>query len=933
MIRFIKRGYWFILFVSTWTAFFQGAIVIHGDSTVQGESFVQPLSVFAHDRIEDFFYVGTGVPGAQSYALAYLPRGAEEFVALAPENAHINGFADKNPLYDMQILHLVLLGENYRPVVVPDGQFKNRAFFVDSFTNAEKVEMLATEPLVTPAGEETKSIVGLAANNNDRGGFVFAAITNKDDDSFGSLDSGIALLAAHFVDVGEGDQKSSRFVFNQLSRATDFNNTIDQLKIGGNVIFTSPAVDMHWDNYLSRLYIAVQLKSGNAGSDGIKALVVGRMVNNQLVFESIAPDAVFSGTNKIVGAIGSQVEVSLHKVRTMLTSTSLNYVIVLGGNGDAASTKRSVFALPLVSDTSNQSAHGTLAKKDSVPQDVYGQEYPYRFISRGFKTAATVPADAVTSDDGAAKVGGGPLQEGDIQDIFVMDDAVFVSVLQADAGFRPGVFYSRAIFDSLGRVISWTAWQRASGAVNDPIFGASLEHASANFLYLTGSDPSDPNSIKTVKRTDWGGGDDQGLAFLNKSLAAVFPRERGGITGLFDMQLSTTALDNISLLIATGCQTVALAQTSTSNGGIEPIVGDIFETNKIEFLNGTIDQDLPDSIDPRLVIISGGDLSKIGFIRAAQIAAADQKAWLFVGGDCGLAVLRRETDGIGWNASPGLGSGFDGLKAGTSFKIIGDYRNVRKLLYDDDYLYVLTDRKLDRIDLANSDFSTGDLSVVTVADPQVIPGLDSTTPLFDVIVSEKFALLATGAGLFRIQNGKDVAMVESGGDWQQVVVADWCGPITQLVAISTTVKPQDVARYQGGNVYALAAYVGKNRAQVNRFAIAPVEGSVVDNNTVKPFPDIFVKNTISYFVSFGLFRDWIATDGAIFFHEINRFLCDNPIVQVLWAHARSGVRFLADKNPALPIILENTCYLWPLLRNSATGSWLLAGNNELYINE
>jgi len=934
MIKYAGKLRGLLISIVFLCAHVQGSIIIKGNSSNQLESFEQPLSVFALDRIEDFFYIGIGQVGAESYALSYLPRGSNEFVAIAPKIVRVNGIADQeNPLHDASMLHLALLGENYHPVVVPDGQFKNRAFFVDSFNDPEKVEILATDSLMTPTGQIAKSIVGLAANNTDRGGFVFAAITNNNDDPFGSVDSGIALLAAHFVTTGQGDQQKSRFLFNQLSLATNFNNTIEPIKIGSDVIFADSSIDMYWDNNLKCLYSAVQLQAGPNANDGAKALVLGKMVNNAIVLQTIAPDQLFDGEDKIVGTQGADSEVSLHKVRTMLTSTALNYVIVLGGNGNSEDTKRSVFALPLVNDTSNQSIHGTLAKKDAIPEDTYGKGAPYRFLGRGFKDPAINSSDAFINTDVASQVGSGMLPFGDIQDMFVMEDAVFVSVLEAEGGFSPGIFYSRAIFDQYGRIISWTNWQRASGSVNDPIFGSSLERASANFLYLTGADPTDLSSIKTVKRTEWGGGNENGLLPLNKSLEDFFPAERGGFTGLFDVPLGATGLNNISLLLATGCQTVALAQTSTSNGGIQPIIGDIFETNKIEFSDGIIDQDLPGSVDPRLVVVSGGDLSSIGFIRAAEIAATGSGAWLFVGGDGGLAVLRRESDGIGWDNPPGLGSGFDELKENTLFKRIGDYTNVCKLIYDNDYLYVLTDKNLDRIDLENSNFITGDLVVTTVAHSQSITGMNRNTPLLDVIVSDKFALLATGAGLFRIQNEKDISLINGGDDWQQVAVPDWCGPVTQLFAVSTTGKSQDVARYEGGNIYALAAYIGKNRSQVNRFAIASVEGSVVDDNTVKPFPDVFVKDSISYFVSFGVFRDWIVSDGSIFFHEINRFLCDNPLIQVLWSKARSGVRFLADKNAALPIIFENTCYLWPLLRNSATGSWLLAGNNELYINE
>jgi len=904
------------------------ADVIQADSQTAGQTFIQPLSVFAAHPSGDYFFVGSRTAGAKEWTLAYLQVGAPKFVGFAPESAKVNGIASENPVYNVPILHMALLGENYRPVVVPDGQFKKHLFFIDNFSNEEKVEILATGELITPEGLPTSGILNIAANNRDRGGYVFAAVKNNVGSPFGDAGSGVAVSAAHFVEKGEGAQKISHFLLEQIGVSL-FNKTLPIIAINNDVTFLADAVDMHWDNTLSRLYIAIQAKAAAGATDGVKSLVVGKMQNNAFVLQTIAPNAIFDGSNKIVGATGVNEEVSLHKVRAMHTSTFLQYVIVHGGNGDPASTKRYVFALPLVNDPQNTETHGTLANKNALPENSFGSEQPQYLLNRGFKTAATVPSDAVTFADSLAQVGvDGTLLSGDIDDVFVQGDAVFAVVSTADAGNLPGIFSSRALFDRYGRIASWTEWRRVSGSVQDKIFGASLEPISANILYLTGQDAT---SLYTVKRTGWGHGDNDGLGPLVQVLGETFPRDRGGIYGLFDNPLETPGLDDISLLVATGCQTVAMIQTSVTNGSFVPTVGDAFINNKLAFTNGAVSQTPPAST--RVITITGGALDQIGFIKAAEVATGLNKAWLFVGGDGGLAVLVR-ADGSGWNDPPGLGSGFAGLLQNTAFKIVGSYQHVKKLIYNENFLYVLTESKLDRIDLVNSNFATGSLVSTTIAESGKTPGMGEGATLFDLVVSEKLGLLATSTGLFRISNDYDISTVSGTGNWTQVSVPEsWCGPVKQLYAISETGRVQDTASSQGGMVYALVSFAGKNRSQVNRFAIQPVEISDITNDTVKPLPDQFIENIESYFVSFGDFRDWIVSDGAIFFHEINRHLCDKPVVYLLWARARSGMRALADKNSPVPLALHETCFLLPLLRNSATGAWLLAGNDNLRINE
>src|SRR5262249_13689079 len=132
-------------------------------------------------------------------------------------------------------------------------------------------------------------------------------------------------------------------------QAAPFDRDQEVLKIGNALTSLGQIIDIHYDQYLNRFYIAVQLQTGGSPTDGGKAIVVGTMNNNRLTLNNIAPDSAFDANqNKIIGTMGANEQVSIHKVRSMRASTNVPYLVVVGGNGSPAVTKRTVYALPLV---------------------------------------------------------------------------------------------------------------------------------------------------------------------------------------------------------------------------------------------------------------------------------------------------------------------------------------------------------------------------------------------------------------------------------------------------------------------------------------------------------------------------------------------------------------------------------------------------------
>ncbi len=891
------------------------------------------------------FYEGSNQVITESssapFALSRVVRGAKSFAPLTPETITLNGNLNTpNPLFGAPIIALGMLeteeGFSMRdmPVVV-GGTREATVYLFENLNKVANILVQSSGDVHDAQGNVSNGIVDLTTNYIAH---IFAAV-KPNGGQFGQPNSGIALLIRGIVDIPQtnSDEPTKMRIFNELNantgsvvqpRALLLDPTSPAIAINNPLsTIVENQVAMHWDAPLNRLFIGLQTTSNSGVTDGTRAVVAVKFIENgAIALETIAPDAVFvaGNTTSVIGAIGADQQVSVHALSSMYTSTALNYLIVVGGYGDPASTQQLVSALPLVN---SGDATGMIAQKNAQPVDIFKNAPVPRLINRTISDAATTADEMPQSTDVAVQVGGGPLHAGPIVDIIVRDDTVYAFVGED----TPGVYSSQALFDTVGKISSWTIWQRAAGTTAN-IFGAALNPFEGNFILASGTTA---DTVNTITATTWSDGSPEGLQPLTTILDSALPLTDGGVQGMQAFPQLTLGLNNITVLGAGGIGNILLAQTGTidANGIAIPTIGTEFN-DTITFDNGTITAD----VDAKTVIISGGALTTVGPITALEIGVnaitGSANGWLFVGGSNGLAILSQE-NGNGWNPFTELSNNFTGLVSGMSFKTIGDYQFVKKLIYEGDllnynFLYVITHNKIDRINLNTSDFAANTVDVTTIATIGD-DGVSTRGGFLDGIFSQALGIIATTGSMLRIGNDKDVRTITSEQDaqWTPVTIPENGGAPTALYTVTSSNRPQDITRNVGGYFYVLTATAGLDQSRINRFAVQPLAPTdVMSATTVQAFNDIFVKNIPSFLLSFGHFRSNLATDGGLYFATRNQNNALAPIVMVTPASpvARVGVPNVGDRSIPVKINFNSGSEINYFSRSVASGSWIAAGN-------
>lgn len=924
------------------------AELIKGDEYAGDATFSSPVNKIVRDRVNGILFIGAESSGASVFALSGLPENDKQAHPLAPQTIALNNQdAQNNPLYNQGITFLDIMEttDGRRSPIMVGANDLTRAYLLREYTVFDRMSLYGTDPLLDANNAVTNQIVGIMGYRGGGNSAAIAAVTPNGSSNFGATGSAFNVLTyeqkSENISATDTQPATTKTIyeFGQYSYHppvpqgaspiavrifAPFDYSSSAVAIGSNVVSIANNPAMQWSGVLQRGYVGLTVVGGAGASDGARSILIADVNPVSITLRPFAPASAFDNAgDQIIGGLGSSLPLSVQFFSSMETSTGLTYLIVQGGNGTPETTNNTVYALPVVRACNRYGAivdptiHGVLASKNSPVYTFFNGGQPSRFLFRRFVEPATTPADTPRASDPAVQVGGGAILDGAIQSMSVVFDAVIVSVSEAAGYYEPcktGMFISRSLFDDAGKIKAWTPWQRIGG-VAEPVFRTILSTDTANITYFTGNDAQ---SINSIYRTSWGFGSANGLSEYAAQINSLYPAVHGGVQGLVDVPFNTPGLNNISMIITSSFGSVTLTEVGSAQGNQQcPHTGG-YANNATIFQNGTISE--PIANDALMLTIQGGVLNDVGPITSSAIGVntVTQQGYLFVGGSHGLAVLTKP-DGSGWSTASGLGPNFSGLTVGMAFQTLGNYTFVRNLIVDGNFLYVISAKRVDRIDLSSSTFAA-----TTIASQESLV-FDKNDTILDGIMSGKFGLLATSKGMFRTSNGNDVSAITTDNNkyWTLVPVPAGIVPPQQFLVSSTTGNPTDVARDNGGMIQLLSAYLGSNRARINRFAIKDVSTTPIDDTTMLPIPDEEIEGILSSFLTFNGYRTTFNSDGALLLHAYGRRLLVSPYVKT--RGFKNGVE--------APLDDANGTLLGQVIRSSTSGSWLVAGDFGVRINE
>lgn len=811
------------------------------------------------------------------------------FISITPEKVTLNGIEDSlNPLYDKSVMHLssiitppTLTQYDTQRMLVVTHANPGSLVMIDTTNNQDGHMVRSIDPINDACGEKTSGILALeGCSGGSNGAF---AVVKPCKGTFPEKGSGIAVVSFgseevevekdkiktkktewHFSQVDLGNNKdASAFPLDLNTKAAAITHQLTSM---------SDKVALHWNGEFGRIFIGLNLVAGQEKEDGACALLVGKIVTaiytaddekktpytrRYLELEPFIPhQTVVDSSSAIVAARGAKAHVAVHSITTFKTTTGMHYTALVGGCGTDAETRKTVYALPL--HVGNDGL-GTLAPQNQAPITLFTEQTEPLFRSRYLDRKATSVETVSQSHHAAACVGNGPLDAGPIEKLIPAKDAIFAIVKGSNAT-HAGIYHSQALLDVHGCIKAWTNWQRVHQPLEDKcMLTAFYNQVGGFFTFVTGDNE---HEINEIVYTGWGIGNKTGLKPLVSFLRETYTKNNGGVRSCADVPVGMiNHYQSFMLVAGHKMLTIALMSERDEQGTIRYTKGDQFK-DVITLHDKTVDY----QSNAKIVHYKEGSLAQLGTIEAITAAATPDATWLFAGGTGGLAVY---TDQHGNGFDPEKNLIFDTAYCNKQFVPVGSYAFVKRLFYDDGYLYVLTDVQLDRIDLTASTFGPkGIQKTITLATCSMLNNTSANTGVFtDIIVSDKLAILATSFGVYRIGNNCAIQHAQTPEDvhWQKIDIGNE-DPVVHLSTFSITGNPADVARYGGGNLHVIQGYTGKNRATIKRFTVEDISRNAIDNDTVAFIPDVQIEHAPTMFRRIGSFTPCCATDGALWLY-------------------------------------------------------------------
>lgn len=808
----------------------------------------------------------------KEYSLSKISLHDYKISSCASELVTLDGVYDKpNPLYNAAISYIVCASSTYAAVYNP----ANKSMLYGTNYFGADGDLISAQ-IKDMNGESVRSIVNLATNGQ---GLIFAAIQNAGTDQYG-----IATLSySEKTEKKEITDEEFKKLEKEAIEAKDDVKKIQRLKKGleigqdgkpcrtvttrallqDQVAFGLPAyvkevTALSWHPGVGCLYVGasyiVPIEKQRCG------ILIGRLQkDNSMTFERIDNLDLFRN--------GSIDEI----VPFTTTTGSLDYILIKNSAAPAHIYSLGVCNQRLLDLRETFTGLGAIADVTQKPQDIY-ESQRNRFLGRQFAKPFEPNKDAslcITHN-----VGCGYLHAGSIRQLSAVGDVVFATVTQPVHGHSGGVYQSQALYDCQGRISGWTLWQKA--LEHEGVDFALLNNAKSSMM-IFGQDNESEKGTRTVQVNKWPEVATDEIAQLIESAQKEFVENKLEIKKIIDFSILTPGVPYKNLTVLISSSKLLIVQ-------MPDFASTAFEQNSLQ---------------------------AVGTLTCAQVGISDKYGWLFIGGTHGLAKMV-DVDGNGWDMPQGL-QHVDRLQ-GMYAQPVGNYTMVRKILFDQGFLYVLTDTQFDRIDLETNE-------IISLATTEQLCN-QRYAIFYDALVSDKCALLATSAGLYRVGNKKNIMHDNAFNlNWTQLKVPEATDLSLFLLPVSNSGNPHDWAK-GSGQVYIITGSYTKKGAHVHRFAVEDVANHDITDTTIAPVPDLVFMDRISDIGSLLICSDCFSTDGLFYLAPFQQK--KSKPMQLYNGLTRSRTPI----NLELKIEDTITC----ITRNSTHGNWLVAGSFGLKTN-
>ena len=598
-------------------------------------------------------------------------------------------------------------------------------------------------------------------------------------------------------------------------------------------------VTLYWEPFIERLYIGLHVKtSPNANTDqGASALLMARIENNKLIVSPVlAPDAIASDSNVVVGARGPNQEMFIDKIRSLHTSTSLSYLIFAEGTTSKSHGLVSIYALPITNARSKASArairqnheHGKIASCTQEPVLSFFKIKRGRFEGRQHAHIAQTPDDLPDMHSEPVLVGGVALPEGTLIDIFCVNDLVFAIVEQAG---QHTLYKSQALFRENSTIGSWTSW---TPIFNAPTIIGGMPSAAVplSILYT-----DEAEKIATV-HPQWlytAESKEVSIQSLANTIAQHMPPASGGVTTIAQLPLAKNT-DHASAIFAIAGNGIVL----------------LTEMRK----------QIKESLSPQKPLFSAPllfqnkSLKQVGHVTSACCIKKGDRAWLIAGGVNGIAVCA-DANGHGFEQLPAQDE-YAQFTNTYEFRHFKSIPCVRAVVADESFLYVLTNNQLIRYTITDH---PDEWHGVTIADNTVVRQLYT-----ELLVEGACALLGTTHGLYRIGNGCDVRTLENAQSAQWTLVDIPRSHVCSIQQLFDLTSTDGQSKNRAHQIYMLGYSTVLKESYLFRIYIDNTHKSV-DQDTVQLVTDYACKDVLTSYLTVPLFINRYATDGLM--HIIN----------------------------------------------------------------